>query len=149
LRRRGGARFVDVVSARHWLIKQEPTAYAWADLEAEGKTAWTGVRNFQARNNLASMQRGDPVLFYHSGSEKAVVGIARIVRAAYPDPTSSDERWVCVDVAPRRALKRPVTLGEIRGRPLLKDIGLVRNSRLSVIPLTPDEFDEIVRMSES
>jgi predicted RNA-binding protein with PUA-like domain len=147
LRGAGDAGFVDVMSARHWLIKQEPTSYGWAEFVAEGKTAWTGVRNFQARNNLAAMRRGDAVLFYHSGDEKAVVGIARVVRKAYPDPTSTDDRWVCVDVAPRRALKRPVSLAEIRGRPKLKNIGLVRNSRLSVIPLTADEFEEIVRLS--
>jgi predicted RNA-binding protein with PUA-like domain len=137
------------VNARHWLIKQEPTSYSWTDLVAERRTSWTGVRNFQARNNLASMRRGDPVLFYHSGGEKAVAGIARVTRAAYPDPTSpDDDRWVCVDIAPRRTLRRAVSLAEIRRHPALREIGLVRNSRLSVIPLTPDEFNEILRMSE-
>jgi len=134
---------------RHWMIKQEPESYSWSDLVKDGKTAWTGVRNFQARNNLTAMRRGDRVLFYHSGAEKAAVGIAKVVRDSYPDPTSDEERWVCVDVAPVRALKRPVPLGEIRGRPALKNIALVRNTRLSVLPLTPEEFEEIVRLSRA
>jgi predicted RNA-binding protein with PUA-like domain len=134
---------------RDWMIKQEPESYSWSDFVKDGRTAWTGVRNFQARNNLAAMRRGDRVLFYHSGDEKAVVGIAKVLRDAYPDPTSDDERWVCVDVAPVRALKRPVPLAEIRTRPALKNIALVRNTRLSVLPLTPEEFEEIVRMSRA
>ncbi|MGI8605281.1 MAG: EVE domain-containing protein [Verrucomicrobiales bacterium] len=130
------------------MIKTEPASYSWADFVDDGKTAWTGVRNFQARNNLAAMRRGDLALFYHSVTEKAAVGIAKVLRQAYRDPTSADERWVCVDVAPVRPLNRPVTLEEIKRRPLLKDIALVRNSRLSVIPLTTEEFEEIVRMSK-
>lgn len=132
--------------ANHWMIKSEPESYSWSDLVADKKTAWTGVRNFQARNNLAAMKRGDRVLFYHSVSDKAVVGIAKVARQSYRDPTSEEERWVCVDVAPVRALKRPVGLDEIKANAALKDILLLRNSRLSVIPLTAAEFDEIVQM---
>ena len=135
------------MSARHWMIKTEPGSYSWADFVDDGKTAWTGVRNFQARNNLAAMRRGDLALFYHSVTEKAVVGIASVLRKAYPDPTSTDERWVCVDFAPVRSLKRPVSLDEIKARPLLKDVALLRNSRLSVVPLTDAEFEEILRLS--
>lgn len=128
-----------------WLVKQEPGAYSWSDFVAEGKTAWSGVRNYTARNNLRKMQTGDEVLFYHSGEDKAVVGMARVTRAAYPDPTAKEGDWSAVDLAPVRALKSPVTLRAIKSEPHLKNILLIRQSRLSVMRLGPDEFRTIVK----
>lgn len=128
---------------RHWLVKQEPEDYSWSDFETEGRTAWTGVRNFQARKNLREMSVGDQVLFYHSGKERAVVGEAEIVRAAYPDPTAADDDWSCVDLAPRRSFAKPVPLATIKADPALSSIALVRQSRLSVMPLAPAEFRKI------
>ena len=130
-----------------WLVKQEPSSYSWSDLVAEGETSWTGVRNFAARNNLRKMGKGDAVLFYHSGEEKAVVGIAKVARTAYPDTTAKEGDWSAVDLAPVRPLSRPVTLREIKGNLRLKGILLVRQSRLSVMPLAEPEFREIVNIS--
>jgi predicted RNA-binding protein with PUA-like domain len=132
---------------KFWLVKQEPTAYSWADFVADGKTAWTGVRNYTARNNLRAMRKGDAVLYYHSVSEKAVIGIARVVREAYLDPTADEGDWSAVDVAAEKALSRPVTLEEIKRNPRLKEMALLRLSRLSVQPVTNTQFDEIVRMA--
>ncbi|HEY2614372.1 MAG TPA: EVE domain-containing protein [Chthoniobacterales bacterium] len=115
-----------------WLVKQEPSAYSWADFVRDGKTSWTGVRNYTARNNLRAMRKGDEVLFYHSVTEKAVVGIAKVIREAYPDPTANEGDWSAVDLAPARALRRPVTLDEIKRNPRLKKTALLRLSRLSV-----------------
>lgn len=129
-----------------WLVKQEPSSYSWSDFVAEGETSWTGVRNFAARNNLRKMRTADEVLFYHSGEEKAVVGIAKVTRTAYPDETAKDGDWSAVDLAPVRPLDRPVTLREIKGNSRLKGISLVRLSRLSVMPLAEPEFREIVNM---
>jgi predicted RNA-binding protein with PUA-like domain len=129
-----------------WLVKQEPSSYSWSDLVAEGKTSWTGVRNFTARNNLRKMRPGDEVLFYHSGDEKAVVGIAKVTRTAYPDPTAKEGDWSTVDIAASKPLARPVTLREIKGNMRLQGIPLVRQSRLSVMPLPEPEFREIVNM---
>jgi predicted RNA-binding protein with PUA-like domain len=131
-----------------WLVKQEPSAYSWDDLVKDGRTAWTGVRNFQARNHLRTMAVGNPVLFYHSVIGKAVVGIAKVVRAAYPDPTAREEGWVCVDLAPVRPLVRPVTLDQIKAVPALREIALVRQGRLSVQPLTSEQFGAILELSE-
>jgi predicted RNA-binding protein with PUA-like domain len=114
---------------------------------AEGETAWTGVRNYTARNNLRKMKNGDEVLFYHSGEEKAVVGIARVIRPAYPDVTATEGDWSAVDLAPIKSLLQPVTLRQIKSEPRLKQIPLVRQSRLSVMPLAKAEFREIVKMS--
>jgi len=130
-----------------WLVKQEPSSYSWSDFVAEGETSWTGVRNFAARNNLRKMGKGDAVLFYHSGEEKAVVGIAKVARTAYPDTTAKEGDWSAVDLAPVRPLSRPVSLREIKGNLRLKGILLVRQSRLSVLPLAEPEFREIVNMS--
>jgi predicted RNA-binding protein with PUA-like domain len=130
-----------------WLVKQEPSSYSWSDLVAEGETSWTGVRNFTARNNLRKMRKADEVLFYHSGEEKAVVGIAKVMRAAYPDPTTKEGDWSTVDLAAVKPLARPVTLREIKGNPRLRGIPLVRQSRLSVMPLAEPEFREIVNMA--
>src|SRR5204863_3185240 len=116
----------------YWLVKSEPASYSWDDLVAEGKTSWTGVRNFTARNNLRSMRVGDEVLFYHSVTDKAVVGIAKVVRAAYPDPTAIEGDWSTVDLAPVKPLRHPITLDQIKARRSLKKISLFRQSLLSV-----------------
>ena len=131
----------------YWLVKSEPNAYSWSDLVKEKKTSWTGVRNFTARNNLRSMRVGDEVLFYHSVSDKAVVGIAKVVRAAYPDPTAKEGDWSTVDLAPLKPLRNPVTLDQIKARRGLKNISLVRQSRLSVHAFTAGEFREIVNLA--
>lgn len=131
-----------------WLVKQEPESYSWNDLVREKRTSWTGVRNFAARNNLRRMSKGDDVLFYHSGDDKAVVGIATVIKEAYPDKTADEGDWSAVDLAPVRPLKRPVTLSEIKSTAALKEIALVRQSRLSVQPLGPKEFQMIVRMGD-
>jgi predicted RNA-binding protein with PUA-like domain len=130
-----------------WLAKQEPSSYSWSDFVAEGETSWTGVRNFAARNNLRKMRKGDEVLFYHSGDEKAVIGIAKVTRTAYPDSTAKEGDWSTVNLAAVKPLLRPVTLREIKANSRLKGIPLVRQSRLSVMPLTEPEFREIVKMS--
>jgi predicted RNA-binding protein with PUA-like domain len=132
-----------------WLVKSEPSAYSWENLVADGKTAWTGVRNYTARNNLRAMGKGDTVLFYHSVTDKSVQGIAKVVREAYPDPTATEGDWSVVDLAPERALSRPVTLDEIKKNAKLKNMALLRLSRLSVQPVTSAEFDEIVRLGGS
>ncbi|PYI84720.1 MAG: EVE domain-containing protein [Verrucomicrobia bacterium] len=129
-----------------WLVKQEPSSYSWSDFLAEGQTAWTGVRNYAARNNLRKMREGDEVLFYHSGEDKAVVGIAKVTQSPYPDPTAKEGDWSAVDLAPVRALRCPVALSEIKHNPRLKNIQLVRQSRLSVMPLAESEFRQIVKM---
>ena len=131
----------------YWLVKSEPDAYSWDDLVAEGKTSWTGVRNFTARNNLRSMHVGDEVLFYHSVSDKAAVGIAKVVRDAYPDPTAKEGDWTTVDLAPIKPLRHPVTLDQIKARRPLKNTSLVRQSRLSVHALTGAEFREILALA--
>jgi predicted RNA-binding protein with PUA-like domain len=133
---------------KFWLVKQEPSAYSWADLVKEGKTQWTGVRNYTARNNLRAMRKGDAVFFYHSVVGKEIMGIARVVREAYPDPTATEGDWSAVDLAPDKALPRPVALDEIKKNPKLKEMALLRLSRLSVQPVTSAEFDEIVRMAQ-
>ena len=130
-----------------WLVKQEPSAYSWADLVRDGKTQWTGVRNYTARNNLRTMRKGDEVLFYHSVVGKEIVGIAKVVREAYPDPTATEGDWSAVDVAPEKALSRPATLEKIKRNPKLKEMALLRLSRLSVQPVTNAEFQEILRMA--
>ena len=129
-----------------WLLKQEPSSYSWSDFVLEGQTSWTGVRNYAARNNLRKMQKGDEVLFYHSGQDKAVVGIAKVVRTAYPDPTAKEGDWSTVDLAALKPLRRSVTLREIKGNLRLKGIPLIRQSRLSVMPLAEAAFREIVKM---
>jgi predicted RNA-binding protein with PUA-like domain len=133
----------------YWLVKQEPSAYSWDDFVSDGKTAWTGVRNYTARNNLRSMRKGDLAFFYHSVTGKAVHGIAKVVREAYPDPTATEGDWIAVDLAPERALSRPVALDEIKRNPKLKKMALLRLSRLSVQPVTSAEFQEILRLGGS
>jgi predicted RNA-binding protein with PUA-like domain len=131
-----------------WLVKQEPSAYSWSDFVADGQTSWTGVRNFAARNNLRRMQKGDEVLFYHTGEEKAVIGIAKVTRTAYADPTAKEGDWSAVDLAAVKPLRLPVALRDIKANSRLKAIPLIRQSRLSVMPLSEPEFREIVSMSK-
>jgi predicted RNA-binding protein with PUA-like domain len=130
-----------------WLVKQEPEDYSWDDLVRDKKTAWTGVRNFQARNNLRNMKMGDAVFFYHSGKEKSVVGIAEVAKAAYPDPTADDDSWIAVDIKPVKRLGKPVSLADIRANARLGNLLLVRQSRLSVMPVSSEDFEEILKMS--
>jgi predicted RNA-binding protein with PUA-like domain len=134
------------MARQHWLVKQEPESYSWDTFAKDGGTAWTGVRNFAARLHLRAMKPGDLVLYYHSVTGKAVVGIASVVRAAYPDPTADEGDWSAVDLKPEKPLKRPVTLEQLRADPLTKDIPLIRQSRLSVMPLTPDVYRRIVQL---
>lgn len=131
----------------YWLVKSEPEAYSWAQLVKDGKTAWTGVRNFQARINLRAMKKGDLVCFYHSVSEKQIVGLTRVVKEAYPDPTAAEGDWACVDLEPVKPLKNSVTLDAIKGEKALKEMKLLRQSRLSVTPLTPAEFERVMELA--
>jgi predicted RNA-binding protein with PUA-like domain len=133
-------------AAGRWLVKQEPDSYAWADFAREGRASWEGVRNYQARNNLGLMRPGDQVLFYASGDLRSVVGVAAVSKAAYPDPTAEEPGWVAVELRPVRALLRPVALARIKADPALASILLVRNSRLSVMPIPRDAFERIVAM---
>jgi len=130
----------------YWLVKTEPKTYSWADMLAEGECYWDGVRNYQARNNMKAMKRGDRLLWYHSVKEKRVIGIVEVTREHYPDPTTDDERWVVVDVKPVWELKEPVTLAQIKADPDLAEIALVKQSRLSVMPIPADAFERIVAM---
>jgi predicted RNA-binding protein with PUA-like domain len=130
----------------YWLVKQEPESYSFDDLIKEGKTDWTGVRNYQARNNLKAMKKGDKVLFYHSVSEKSVVGLAEVSREEFPDPT--DEKWVAVEIKPLEKFAKPVTLEQIKAEKSLENIALIRQSRLSVMPLTKEEFETILKIGK-
>lgn len=129
-----------------WMVKQEPEKYSWDDFVRDGRTDWAGVRNFQARNNLRQMKVGDSVLFYHSSTGKCVVGIAEVAKAAYPDPTADDPQWVAVDIKPVKPLNEPVPLASIRYHPKLGNLPLIRQSQLSVMPLTKEEFQTILTM---
>jgi predicted RNA-binding protein with PUA-like domain len=131
----------------YWLAKSEPEAYAWSQLVKDGRTAWTGVRNFQARNNLRAMKKDDQVFFYHSFSEKCVVGLARVAREFYPDPTATEGDWSCVDLEPVKALKVPVPLEIIKTNPVLKAMPLVKQSRLSVTPLTAPQAARLLQLA--
>jgi predicted RNA-binding protein with PUA-like domain len=131
----------------YWLVKSEPGAYSFDDLIRDKRTHWDGVRNYQARNNLKEMKVGDLVLYYHSVNEKQVVGMARVVKEFYQDPTTDDERWVVVDIEPVQKFKKSVTLAEIKAEERLQQIALVRHSRLSVMPLSKEEFDVILELS--
>jgi predicted RNA-binding protein with PUA-like domain len=130
----------------HWLVKSEPHKYSWEKFNEDGRTFWDGVRNYQARNNLREMKKGDLVLFYHSNEGKCVVGIAKVVKEAYQDPTTEDTNWVVVDLKPVETLKHPVTLQQVKADDRLKDIGLIRQGRLSVIALKGEEFDRIIEL---
>ena len=133
----------------YWLVKQEPEAYSWSDLVKDGGTAWTGVRSFPARKNLRAMKAGDQAFFYHSGEAKSIVGLARITREAYPDPTADEDDWAAVDLAPVKPLARPVTLSQIKADKILKEMVLVRQSRLSVLPVTSEQFTRLLKLSET
>ncbi|MFN7952669.1 MAG: EVE domain-containing protein [bacterium] len=132
----------------HWLLKSEPDAYSWDELVRQKRGVWDGVRNFQARNNLRAMKVGDLALFYHSVSERRVVGVARVVREAYPDPTAKEGDWSVVEVVPHQALAFPVTLDVIKADPLLGEMAIVRQSRLSVAPVTKPQFDRILSLGK-
>ena len=132
--------------ASAWLVKSEPGTYAWGDLVREGRTDWTGVRNYAARLHLRAMRVGDPVLYYHSGEDRCIVGLARVTRAAFPDPTADGEGWVAVTLAPVRPLPQPVTLAQIKADPALKAMELVRQGRLSVQPVRPAEFARVQKV---
>src|SRR5579862_4426267 len=133
----------------YWLVKQEPESYSWSDFLREGVTAWTGVRNYQARNNLRAMRKGDLVFFYHSGDEKQIAGLARVAKTAYPDPTAEEGDWVGVDLAPVKPLAKTVSLTAIKSDAALKDLALVKNSRLSVTPVTLPQFERLMSMAET
>lgn len=131
----------------YFLVKSEPNAYSWEQFLEDKSTFWDGVRNYQARNNMKDMKKGDLVLFYHSNIGMEVVGVAKVIKEYYQDPTTDDERWVAVDLEPVETLKKPVTLKEVKADDFLQDIALVRQGRLSVMPLKAEEFDRILELS--
>jgi predicted RNA-binding protein with PUA-like domain len=133
----------------HWLVKSDPDTYGWDELVKDGKTRWDGVRNPQARNNLQAMSAGDLALFYHSGEDKEIVGVAKVVKAAYPDPTTDDERWVVVDLAPVAPFAQPVSLADVKRDTSLAKIALVRQGRLSVMPIEPRAFARILALGKT
>jgi predicted RNA-binding protein with PUA-like domain len=133
----------------YWLVKSEPGAYSWPQLVKDGKTAWTGVRNFAARLNLRAMKSGDRVFFYHSGEEKSIVGLARVAKEFYPDATADEGDWSCVDLAAERALAKPVILAQVKADKILKEMVLAKQSRLSVSPVTQEQFDQLLRLAET
>ncbi len=134
------------MKTQHWLVKQEPESYAWETFVKDGRTSWDGVRNYQARNNLKLMRPGDPVLFYASGGPKQVMGVARVSRAAYPDPTADEPAWVSVELEAVKALAHPVSINQIRAEASLSKVPLLRHTRLSVMPLAQAEFRAIVEL---
>ena len=134
---------------QYWLVKSEPEAYSWTTFVKDGKTAWTGVRNFAARLNLRAMKKGDSVFFYHSVTGKEVVGLARVDKEAYADPTATEGDWSCVDLVPVKALKTPVSLDSLKQDNILKDLPLVRQSRLSVSPLNEAQFKHLLVLAET
>jgi len=137
------------MATKHWLVKSEPYKYSWDDLVKDKRTYWDGVRNFEARNNLRAMKKGDLVLFYHSNEGKQVLGVARVARVAYPDPTASEGDWSVVDIEPVQALDAPVTLAAIKTDPGLSDIALIKRSRLSVVPVSAAHFKRILELGKT
>lgn len=133
---------------KYWLMKSEPDVFSFDDLIAKGQEHWDGVRNYTARNNMQAMKVGDKAFFYHSNIGKEIVGIVKIVKEAYQDPTTDETRWVCVDVAPIKKLKNPVSLATIKANPKLAEMKIIKQSRLSVIDVTKEEFEEILEMSK-
>ena len=133
----------------YWLIKQEPSKYSWDDFVKDKETYWDGVRNYQARNNLQKTKKNDLILFYHSVIGKEVVGIAKVSKEFYPDPTTNDSRWVVVNIKPYKAILIPVTLDDIKSHSELSDIALIKQSRLSVMPLTKKEFKTILKIGQT
>jgi predicted RNA-binding protein with PUA-like domain len=132
----------------HWLVKSEPNTYSWDDLVKDGRTYWDGVRNYQARNNLKLMKKGDLVLYYHSNEGKEVVGVAKVIKEFYQDPTTQDDRWVVVDIEPVNKLNNPVSLSDIKNDKRLKNVPLVTHSRLSVMPVLKKDFETIIKMGK-
>jgi len=137
------------VARSHWLVKSEPFKYSWSDFVRDGGTYWDGVRNYQARNNLREMRVGDRALYYHSNEGKQVVGVARVTKNAYQDPTTDDDRWLVVDLAPVKVLAQPVDLAQIKADAALRGIPLVTHSRLSVMPIEKPAFDRILELGET
>ena len=132
----------------YWIVKSEPEAYSWPQFLKDGQTAWTGVRNFAARLNLRAMKKGDHVFFYHSGEEKSVVGLARVKKEFYPDPTADEGDWSCVDLAAEKTLAKPVTLAQIKADKILKEMILAKQSRLSVSPVTKTQFERLLKLAD-
>lgn len=137
------------MAKNYWLVKSEPEAYSWAALVKDGRTAWTGVRNFQARNNLRAMKKGDFVAFYHSVTDKQVVGVARVDTEAYPDTTAKEGDWSCVDLVPLKPLKKPLSLEALKSDKVLSQIPLVKQSRLSVSPINEKQFERLLVLAET
>lgn len=131
----------------YWLVKSEPIKYPWEKLVQDKKTVWDGVRNYQARNTLQAMKKGDLLLYYHSNEGLAIVGIAKVLKEHFPDPTIDDPRWVAVELGPFKALKKPITLEMCRNNDILSSMGLIRQGRLSVMPVTPEQFDKVLELS--
>jgi predicted RNA-binding protein with PUA-like domain len=133
----------------YWIVKSEPETYSWAQFLKDGKTAWTGVRNFAARNNLRAMKKGDLVFFYHSGEQKSIVGLARVTKEFYSDSTAEEGDWSCVDLVPIKALAKPVTLAQIKADKNFREMKLVKESRLSVSPATETQFKRLLKLAET
>jgi predicted RNA-binding protein with PUA-like domain len=133
----------------YWIVKSEPETYSWAQFVKDGKTAWTGVRNFAARNNLRAMKKNDAVFFYHSGEQKSVVGLARVEKEFYPDATAKEGDWSCVDLAAEKELSKPVSLAQIKADKILREMVLAKQSRLSVSPLTKTQFERLLQLAET
>jgi predicted RNA-binding protein with PUA-like domain len=138
-----------MAKTQYWLIKSEPSVYAYAQLEKDRKTDWTGIRNYEARNNLRAMKPGDLCLYYHSNEDKAVVAVAKVLTAAGPDPTAPGEDWASLEVAPFVALKEPVTLATIKKTPAFKELQLITRSRISVVPVSSEHFKLILKMGKT
>ena len=136
-------------SKSYWLVKSEPFKYSWDQFVKDGSTYWDGVRNYTARNNLQAMKKNDLVLYYHSNEGKEVVGIARVIKESYPDPTTDDDRWVVVDLKPVKALKEPVTLAQVKADSPLQEMALVKQSRLSVMPVEKAAFERILKLGKT
>lgn len=137
------------MATSHWLVKSEPFKYSWQTFVADKKAVWDGVRNFEARNNLRAMKKGDLVLFYHSSEGKEVVGVATVAKEAYPDPTATEGDWSAVELAPKKALAEPVSLAAVKADKKLSDFALVRKARISVIPATPAEFARVLELGKT
>jgi predicted RNA-binding protein with PUA-like domain len=133
----------------YWLVKSEPETYSWSQFLNDGKTAWTGVRNFAARLHLRAMKKGDAVFFYHSGKEKSIVGLTRVQKEFYPDPTAEEGDWSCVDLKAEKALRKPVALAQIKADKVLKEMVLAKQSRLSVSPVTKTQFERLLQLAET
>jgi predicted RNA-binding protein with PUA-like domain len=140
---------VKIPGMNYWLVKSEPESYSWATFVKDGKTAWTGVRNFAARLHLRAMKSGDRVFFYHSGEEKSIVGLGCVVMEFYPDATADEGDWSCIDLAAEKALTKPVTLAQIKADKILKEMVLAKQSRLSVSPVTEAQFKRLMQLAET